>query len=88
MNPYWLIAAGAFLAQLGLFLRWVYRRMRDEEIQRAFVRDLALNHLPHIYGAIRQLAEHHGVQLEEPPLIRYVEINGGNVKVWFGRQER
>ncbi len=75
MNPYWLALGAGFVAQLGLFLLWLHRRMRDEEIQRAFVRDLACNHLPHIYSALRQLAEHHGLILKEPPSIQYVEIN-------------
>ena len=39
------ISAGV---QFVLFLRWVHRRMRNDEIVRAFVRDIATNHLPHI----------------------------------------
>jgi len=74
MNPYWIIAALAAAVQFVLFVRWLYRRMRDDEIQRAFIRDLALNHLPHVYSALRQIAERQGITLEEPPLIRYVEI--------------
>jgi len=34
------------LLQLALFLRWLHRRIRDDEIHRAFFRDLATNHLP------------------------------------------
>ena len=37
--------------QFVLFLRWLHRRMRNDEITRAFVRDIATNHLPHIYNA-------------------------------------
>ncbi len=76
MNPYWIAAVVPMLVQLGLFARWLYRRMRDDEIQRAVIRDIALNHLPHIYGALRQIAEHAGIALGEPPVIRYVEIDG------------
>ncbi len=36
------------LVQFVLFLRWLHRRMRNDEIVRAFVRDIATNHLPHI----------------------------------------
>ncbi len=78
MNPYWPLVAGGFAAQAALFLRWLYRRMRDEEIQRAFVRDLALNHLPHIYSALGRIAHKLGVELEEQPPIRYVEIKNRN----------
>jgi hypothetical protein len=34
-------------------LRWLHRRMRNDEITRAFVRDIATNHLPHIYNALK-----------------------------------
>jgi hypothetical protein len=64
------------LAQLALFLHWLHRRMRDDEIARAFVRDMAVNHLPHIYSALRQIAERQGIVLSEPPLVHFVEVNG------------
>ena len=62
--------------QFVLFLRWLHRRMRDDEIVRAFVHDIATNHLPHIYSALRQIAEEQGITLEEPPLLRFVDLNG------------
>ncbi len=62
------------LAQFALFLRWLHGRMRDDEIARAFVRDVATNHLPHIYSALRQIAERQGIVLEEPPLVQFVEL--------------
>lgn len=63
-------------AQFALFLRWLHRRMRDDEIARTFVRDVALNHLPHIYSALREIAGHQGVRLSEPPLVQFIEVNG------------
>jgi hypothetical protein len=62
--------------QFVLFLRWLHRRVRNDEIVRAFVRDIATNHLPHIYSALRQIAEEQGITLEEPPLLRFVDLNG------------
>jgi hypothetical protein len=62
--------------QFVLFLRWLHRRMRDDEIVRAFVRDIATNHLPHIYSALRQIAAEKGIELEEPPLVRFVDLHG------------
>ena len=76
MNPYWI--AATIVVQFGLFLRWLHRRLRDDEIQRALIRDIGLNHLPHLYAALRQIAEHDGVTLPEPPPIRFVEINGAD----------
>jgi hypothetical protein len=62
--------------QFVLFLRWLHRRMRNDEIVRAFVRDIATNHLPHIYSALRDIAQQQGIELQETPMVRFVEING------------
>jgi len=75
MNPYWLVVAFTVLAQLVIFLRWLHRRMRDDEIERAFVRDMATNHLPHIYHALRLIADQLDVELVEPPPLRFIELN-------------
>ena len=47
--------------QFILFLRWLHRRMRADEVARAFVRDLAVAHLPHIYTALREIARRLGI---------------------------
>ncbi len=52
MNPYWLILVFPLLAQFFMFLHWLHRHMRDEEIQRAFVRDVA--HQPFCRTSIRR----------------------------------
>jgi len=78
MNPYWLIVAFTLLAQLVMFLRWLHRRLRDEEIERAFIRDVAVNHLPHIYHALRLIAAHLQIELDEPPPVRFLELNGAD----------
>jgi hypothetical protein len=62
--------------QFVLFLRWLHRRMRNDEITRAFVRDIATNHLPHIYSALREIAQQQGIELSEPPLVRFVDLSG------------
>ena len=48
--------------------------MRDDEITRTFVSDIATNHLPHIYSALRQIAEEQGIALDEPPLLRFIDL--------------
>ena len=68
-------------AQLVVFLRWMHRRMRDDEIQREFVRDLALRHVPAIYKALHRIAERQGIALEETPIVNYVEIRNGRRRV-------
>ena len=62
--------------QFVLFLRWLHRRMRDDEIVRTFVRDIAANHLPHIYTALREIAKRQGIDLPETPMVRFVDLNG------------
>ena len=61
--------------QCVVFLRWLHRRMRNEEITRTFVRDIATNHLPHIYNALQQIAARQGIELEETPLVQFVDLN-------------
>ena len=76
MNPYWIVVAFSTCVQFFVFLRWLHRRTRDDEIRRAFVRDMAVNHLPHIYQALRQIAQHHNIYLKEPPPVQFLELNG------------
>jgi hypothetical protein len=64
--------------QFVLFLRWLHRRMRNDEITRAFVRDIATNHLPHIYTALHAIARKQGIEPSEPPLVRFVDLQGHN----------
>lgn len=74
-----IVAVSAFV-QFIVFLRWMYRRMRDDEINRAFIRDVALNHLPHLYHTLRQVAAAQGIVLSDPPVMRWVELNGDSKK--------
>ena len=75
MNPYWLILLFSASAHFVVFLRWLHRLTRDNEISRAFVRDMATNHLPHIYHALRVIAAHHGLELGDPPPVRFVDLS-------------
>ena len=75
----WTILALVFSlgAQLVVFLRWLHRRIRDDEIQRAFVRDLAVRHLPAIYNALHSMAEQQGIALEAMPAVNFVDLRDG-----------
>ncbi len=76
MSQYWIAALAPLVVQFGLFMRWLHRRTRDDEIQRAFVRDMATNHLPHIYDALRIIARGLNIEIEDPPLIQYIQLDG------------
>jgi hypothetical protein len=65
-------------AQFVVFLRWIHRRMRDDEIQRVFIRDLALRHLPSIYRALHVMAEQQGITLDETPMVNYVDLRNSH----------
>jgi len=81
MPTHWYIILTAIVSvgvQLVVFLRWLHRRMRDDEINRAFIRDVATNHLPHIYSALRDIAQQQGIELEDPPLVRFVDLQNHN----------
>ena len=71
----WLVTLVPVAVQFVVFLRWLHRRMRNEEITRAFVRDIATNHLPHIYTALQQIATRQGITLDETPMVQFVELN-------------
>ena len=80
MNPYWIVVGFTSVVQFFIFLRWLHRRTRDDEIRRAFIRDMAINHLPHLYHALRQIAGHLGLELKEHPPVQFVELNGHELK--------
>ncbi|HXX45059.1 MAG TPA: hypothetical protein VEJ38_10035 [Candidatus Acidoferrales bacterium] len=67
LNPYWLTLGFTSIVQLALFARWLYRRIRNDEITRAFVHDMATNHLPHIYERLERLCERQGIEGTSAP---------------------
>jgi len=73
-----LVAALSIGAQLVVFLRWIHRRMGDDEIQRAFIRDVAMRHLPAIYHALHMIAEQQGIALDETPIVNFVDLRGAH----------
>ncbi|MGB7282917.1 MAG: hypothetical protein WBE13_11695 [Candidatus Acidiferrum sp.] len=75
--PWYAVLTAVFAGglQFVLFLRWLHRRMRNDEIVRTFVRDIATNHFPHIYSALRDIAREQGIELQEPPLVRFVDLS-------------
>jgi hypothetical protein len=75
LDPYWLSLIFSGIVQLVLFLRWLYRRIRNEEMNRGFVQDMATNHLPHIYDILVRLCEKQGIEIDSQPPIRWVELN-------------
>jgi hypothetical protein len=76
LDPHWWTAGIASAVQLVLFLRWLYRRIRNEELLRAFVKDMATHHLPHIYELLEKICDQQGIDRRKPPPpIRWIELN-------------
>ena len=63
------------LVQFVLFLRWIYRRIRNDELVRAFVEDMAMNHLPHMYDLLEKLCDKQGIDRAPAPPIRWIDLN-------------
>ena len=76
LDPYRATLALAAVVQFVLFLRWLYRRIRNDELLRMFVEDMALNHLPHIYERLNELCDQQGIIHRDSPPIRWINLNG------------
>jgi len=76
LDPYHITLALTAAVQFVLFLRWLYRRIRNDEILRAFVEDIATNHLPHIYERLNQLCDQQGTDRSPAPPIHWIKLNG------------
>ena len=64
-----------FAAQFVLFVRWLYRQIRNEEVNRVFVEDMATNHLPHIYDLLVKLCDQQGIERTALPPIRWIDLD-------------
>lgn len=74
-DPYWVTVLFASLVQLALFLRWLYRRVRNDELTRIFVQDMATIHLPHIYDLLEKICVQQGIEGTKRPFIRWIDLN-------------
>jgi hypothetical protein len=74
-NSSWWTSTLLFAAQFVVFLRWLYRRIRNDEVTRTFVQDIATNHLPHIYELLQRLCRQQGIDGTNPPIVRWIDLN-------------
>ncbi len=75
LDPFHISLALTAAVQFALFLRWLYRRIRNDELLRAFVEDMATKHLPHIYERLDQLCDQQGIVRSQSPSIHWVKLN-------------
>jgi hypothetical protein len=64
-DPYWWTVALSSVVQLTMFGRWIYRRIRNDEMMRAFVEDMAKIHLPHTYALLEGICDRQGIKTPE-----------------------
>jgi hypothetical protein len=76
VNPYWILIALGLGAQAVAHLRYLHRKMANDALIRQFVIDVATNHLPHLYHGQNKIGSALGIDLGEPPVIRFAQING------------
>jgi len=75
IDPHWSTFAITAFVQFILFLRWIYRRVRNDEIMRVFVEDMATSHLPHIYDLLAQICDEKGIEHGAAPPIRWMDFD-------------
>lgn len=73
-NPYYIFASLTGVAAFFSGVRWLYRRSRSKDVTEVFVHDMATNHLPHIYDALRLLCIHEGINMPNPPPIHFMDF--------------
>jgi hypothetical protein len=78
VDPYWWTFAVTSVVQLALFTRWLYRRIRIDEVNRAFIQDMATNHLPQIYELLEKLCEHQKIAHSPQSPILWVDLTKHN----------
>ncbi len=76
----WWTFAFTSIVQLVLFPRWLYRRIRNDEIMRAFVQDMATTHLPHIYDSLELICDKQGIERGPLPPIRWPDLNDRGIE--------
>jgi hypothetical protein len=75
-DPYWWTVALSSLVQLMIFIRWIYRRIRNDEMMRAFVEDMAKIHLPHTYALLEKICDAQGIDPPNRPRINWIDLAG------------
>jgi len=74
-----------YITTLGEWRRHSVRFANDKPM-RAFIQDLAANHLPHIYDLLDKVCDRQGIERSPPP-IRWLEL-AENVRLMRLRRPR
>lgn len=70
----------AILGSVSVAIWKVIGWIMTDRINRKFVRDMAENHLPHVYDLLHKLCEAQGIEHGPPPPVKFVSLNGNNRK--------
>jgi hypothetical protein len=72
----YLVGVVTLAAQTTAFLTWFFKHTAQMKINNAFIEDIATCHIPYIHSALQQIARAKGIDLAEPPNIKWVQMNG------------
>lgn len=55
-------------------VNYLYQKKRTSEVNARFTRDVATNHLPHIYDALERIAGSNGIELKDRPPVLWEDL--------------
>jgi hypothetical protein len=73
---FWMLLGGL----IARGIHWGYRFVRDAQIERNFVREVATNHLPHMYHVLGLICDKLEIEVTEPPQIGFVDLSAKEKK--------
>lgn len=72
-QPQYIYYSVGFFGGLVTFWRWAIKVSRRKSIEHVFIRDMAKNHLPHIYTALTLIGDKLNVPIAESPHIKFLD---------------
>lgn len=70
------IFGGSMVGNAWGIVHWTYRRVRNRQINEAFIEEMATVHLPYLYRAVVALCDKSGVDIGDHPNIGFLRLNG------------
>jgi hypothetical protein len=75
IGPYWRTVALTAVVQFVLFLRWLCRSIRNDEVTRTFLEDMVNRHLRRIGRQREKFRDEKGIEPPAEPPTRWVNLN-------------
>lgn len=72
-QPQYVYYSLGFIGGIVTFWRWARKTVRRRDIEHVFIRDMARNHLPHIYTALTLIGDKLEVPITDSPQIKFLD---------------